>query len=121
MGLNGRFLDQSEDMEDDFRLANQNSENFLPTNQILEKNLNISNSFQILRNNSDPDVTNTIHPNDPVYSINLPTVNHQNNTSGQSGPIYVKGTLVYPSSRELRSQEQILDPQQHVGEGSTQC
>ena len=62
-----------------------------------------------------------IHPNDPVYSINLPTANHQNDTSGQSGPIYVKGTLIYPSSRELRSQEQILDPQQHVGEGSTQC
>jgi len=118
---NGRFLDQSEDMEEDFHLANQNSENFLPPNQILEKNTNISNSFQILRSNSEPDVTNTIHPNDPVYSINLPTVNHQNDTSGQSGPIYVKGALIYPSSRELRSQEQILDPQQHVGEGSTQC
>ena len=32
---NGRFLDQSEDMEEDFHLPNQNSENFLPTNQII--------------------------------------------------------------------------------------
>ena len=61
------ILDQSEDMEDDFRLTNKNLENFLPNNQILEKNSNISNSFQILRNNFDPDVTNTIHPNDPIY------------------------------------------------------
>ena len=93
-------------MEDGFCLANQNSEKKIPTNQILEKNTNISNSFQILRSNSEPDVTNMIHPNDPFYSINLPTANHQNDTSGQSGPIYVKGTFVYTFSRELRSQEQ---------------